>query len=71
MFDLKFNIKDSKKLIIYFVVVNFDFDNIFFCEMKVQFKQIFDIYDEVFNLDFKGYNCVSGLFKVVVNMVLV
>lgn len=36
--------------------------------MKAQFKQTLDTYDEVFNLDFKGYNGASGPLKAVVNM---
>lgn len=67
--DPKLNTKDSKKSTTHSAAVNLDPDNTLSREMKAQFKQTLDTYDEVFNPDFKGYNCASGPLKAVVNMV--
>lgn len=66
--DPKLNTKDSIRSTTHSAAVNLDPDNTLSPEMKAQFKQTLDTYDEVFNPDFKGYNGASGPLKAVVNM---
>lgn len=66
--DVTYPLHKTKGPTSYSSAVKLDPDECLSHDVKTQFQELLNTYDEVFNPDFKGYNGASGPLKAVVNM---